>query len=166
MSTKNFEGAEAREKLAKLAKDIDFCMMITKLEDRPLNAIPMSTKDVDDQAAIWFLSRKDSEHNSNIRSDKNVQLLYSDTSDLEFVSIYGEAFIETNREVIKELYSKADNAWFDGEDDPNITAIRVVPKEGYYWDNKHNKMITFIKMAQAAVSGDNQDISEKGKLNV
>ena len=104
--------------------------------------------------------------NVDIEKDKNVQLLYSGTSDMEFLSVYGEAFIETNREVIKELYSKADNAWFDGDDDPSITAIRVNPKEAYYWDNKDSKMVTLFKLGMAAVTGDDQDIGEKGKLNV
>ncbi len=166
MSTKNLYDAKAREKIKELAEDIDFCMLVTKMDEKPLNAIPMSTKQVDDHGAIWFLSKNSSEHNKNIEKDSKVQLLYSGTKEMEFLSVYGEAFIETNREVIKELYSKADNAWFDGEDDPSITAIKVNPKESYYWDNKDNKMVTLFKMGMAAVSGNNQDIGEKGKLNV
>jgi general stress protein 26 len=166
MSTKNLYDDKAREKIKEIAKDVDYCMLVTNMDEKPLSAIPMATKDVDDHGAIWFLSKGDSEHNKNIEKDRDVQLLYSGTSDKEFLSVYGEAFIETNREVIKELYSKVDNAWFDGEDDPNITAIKVNPIEAYYWDNKDNKMVTMFKLSMAAVTGKNQDIGEKGKLNV
>lgn len=166
MSTENLYDDKAREKIKKLAEDIDFCMLVTNMGEKPLNAVPMSTKQVDEHGAVWFLSLKNSEHNKNIEKDSDVQLLYSGTSKMEFLSLYGEAFIETNRAVIKELYSKADNAWFDGEDDPNITAIKVNPKEAYYWDNKNNKMVTMFKLGVAAVSGKNQDIGEKGKLNL
>ncbi|MCM4157731.1 pyridoxamine 5'-phosphate oxidase family protein [Gramella sp. AN32] len=165
MSTKNLYDKEAREKITELAKDIDFCMLVTNLDATPLHAIPMSTKQVDDHGAIWFLSKDTSEHNQNIEKDKRVQLLYSDTSDMEFLSVYGEAYIETNREVIKELYSKVDDAWFDGENDPTITAIKVIPSESYYWDNKYNKMVTIFKMGVAAVSGKKQDVGVQGKLD-
>lgn len=166
MSTKNLYDDKAREKIKELAEDVDFCMLVTNMDEKPLSAVPMSTKQVDDHGAVWFLSKKTSEHNKNIEKDSDVQLLYSGTSDMEFLSIYGEAFVETNRDVIKELYSKADNAWFDGEEDPEITAIKVNPKEAYYWDNKDNKMITLFKLGMASVTGDNQDIGEKGKLNL
>ncbi len=166
MSTKNLYDDDAREKIKELAEDIDFCMLVTNMDEKPLSAVPMSTKQVDDHGAVWFLSKASSEHNRNIAKDRDVQLLYSGTSDMEFLSVYGEAFIETNREVIHELYSKADNAWFDGKDDQEITAIKVNPKEAYYWDNKHNKMVTLFKLGMAAVSGNKQDISEKGKLEL
>lgn len=166
MSTKNLYDDKAREKIKELAEDIDFCMLVTNMDQKPLSAIPMSTKQVDEHGAVWFLSKNTSEHNKNIEKDSDVQLLYSGTSDMEFLSIYGEAFIETNREVIHELYSKADNAWFDGKDDPSITAIKINPKEAYYWDNKDNKLVTLFKLGMAAVSGENQDIGEKGKLEL
>lgn len=166
MSTKNLYDDKAREKIKEIAEDVDFCMMVTNMDEKPLSAIPMSTKQVDDHGAIWFLSKNDSDHNRDIEKDSDVQLLYSGTSDMEFLSVYGEAFIDTNREVIKDLYSKADNAWFDGEDDPSITAIKVNPKEAYYWDNGSSQMVTLFKLGMAAVTGDKQDIGNKGKLNV
>ena len=102
----------------------------------------------------------------DIAKDNDVQLLYSDTSDMEFISIYGKASIETNEGVLKEFYHKMDDAWFDGVDDPNLTAIKVVPKEAYFWDNKQNKFVTFLKIGASAVTGDKKDIGEKGKLNL
>ncbi len=166
MSTKNLYDDKAREKIKEIAEDVDFCMLVTNMDQKPLSAVPMSTKQVDEHGAVWFLSKNSSEHNKNIEKDSDVQLLYSGTSEMEFLSIYGEAFIETNREVIHELFSKADNAWFDGKDDPSITAIKINPKEAYYWDNKDNKMVTLFKLGMAAVSGEKQDIGEKGKLEL
>lgn len=165
MSTKNLYDKEAREKIKELATDIDYCMMVTKLDEKPLHAIPMSTKQVDDHGAVWFLSLNSSEHNRNIEENSEIQLLYSGTSDMEFLSLYGNAYIETNREVIKKLYSKADNAWFDGPEDPNVTAIKVEPKEAHYWDNKDNKLVTLFKLGMAAVTGEKQEIGEQGDLN-
>ncbi|WP_391575340.1 pyridoxamine 5'-phosphate oxidase family protein [Aureliella helgolandensis] len=43
-------------KLKELAESIDFAMLCTDLEATPFHAIPMSTRRVDDQGHIWFLS--------------------------------------------------------------------------------------------------------------
>jgi general stress protein 26 len=41
---------------------------------------------------------------------------------MEFISIYGEASVVTDRSILEELYDKKDDAWFTGVDDPNLTA--------------------------------------------
>ncbi|WP_010228979.1 pyridoxamine 5'-phosphate oxidase family protein [Gillisia marina] len=166
MSTENLDKKESLKKLRELVNDIDFCMMLTDLNSQPISAIPMSTKKVDESGNIWFLSGKDSEHNSNIAKDSKTQLLYSDKSDMEFISIYGSATIHTDKDTIHELYSKSDDAWFDDKNDPNITAIKFAPSEAYYWDTKQNKYIALLKMGIATITGDKADVGEKGKLNL
>lgn len=166
MSTENLDNTEALKKMRELVEDIDFCMMLTNLKSLPISAIPMSTKKVDEAGNIWFLSGKTSEHNANIAADSKTQLLYSENSDMEFISIYGSATIHTNKEIIEELYSKSDDAWFDGENDPNITAIKFEPSEAYYWDTKQNKYIALFKKGLATLTGDKVDVGEKGKLNL
>src|SRR5690606_31110924 len=132
MSTENLNNEAAREKLKGLVEDIRVAMMVTGLSKIPLNAIPMSTKKIDETGDIWFLSLRNSEHNMNIAENNQVQLLYSDPSDMEFVSVYGTGEIITNREVLEELYDEMADAWFDGEDDPNLSAIKFHPREAYY----------------------------------
>ncbi len=166
MSTHNLNNKEAREKMTSLIEDIKVAMLVTDMGNKPLSAVPMWTKEVDKEGNIWFLSRLDSDHNNAIVRDNDVQLLYSDPSDKEFISIYGSASINTEKEKLKELYSKADNAWFESVDDPTVTAIKIQPKEAYYWDTKKNKYIGLFKMGVAAVTGKDQDIGEKGKLNL
>ncbi len=166
MSTKNLYDKEAREKIKSLIEDIKTGMLITDMLSKPLSAAPMTAKQVDEQGAIWFLSRSDSEHNKNIEKDRDVQLLFSDNSDKEYISIFGEAFIETNREVLNDLYSKVDDAYFEkGKDDPKLTGIKINPKEAYYWDTKTNKYVTLFKLGMAAM-GKDEDIGEKGKLEL
>lgn len=166
MSTENLNKEESRKKLKNLAEDIKFAMMLTGFTKKPVNAIPMTTKKIDKDGNIWFLSPKNSEHNKDLELNKEVQLLYSDPSDMEFMSLYGHAEITKDRGVIEDLYNERTDNWFDGKDDPNITAIKVVPQEAYYWDTKTNKYITLLKMGVGAVTGKNQDIGVKGKLNI
>ncbi|RDK83857.1 pyridoxamine 5'-phosphate oxidase family protein [Marinirhabdus gelatinilytica] len=166
MSKENLYSQEAIDKIKEIATDVDFCMMATNLSVQPISAIPMSTKKVDDTGTIWFLSNKDSDHNTAIVKDENTQLLYSGTSSMKFLSVYGFSEIIYDRDIIKELYSSADNAWFDGEDDPNITAIKFTPQEAAYWSNDGNKLVTLFKLARAAVTGNDQEIGTSGKMHV
>ncbi|MDT0689199.1 pyridoxamine 5'-phosphate oxidase family protein [Salegentibacter sp. F188] len=166
MSTKNLNHKEAKEKLINLVNDIKAGFLATGLTKKPVSAIPMSTKKVDDEGNLWFLSSMNSDHNADITKDSDVQMLYSDNSDMEFISIFGTASIVTDDNILKDFYSKIDDAWFSGPDDPSLSAIKIVPKEAYYWDTKQNKYITLFKMGLAALGGDQEDIGEKGKLNI
>ena len=157
---------EAREKLKSLVDDIKVGMMVTGFEKKPLDAIPMRTKKTDEAGNIWFLSLRSSEHNKNIKRTSAIQLLYSSPSDMEFLSVYGTGEIVTEKETLKDLYDRSSETWFDGIDDPELTAIKFTPSEAYYWDTKENKYISFLKMGAAAITGNKKDIGEKGKLEL
>jgi general stress protein 26 len=166
MSTENLNKQESIQKLKEHIDDTSVAMMLTGLDKKPIRAVPMYTKKMDEQGNIWFLSGRSSDHNKDLIKNKDVQLLYSNTSDMEFLSIYGEAEISSNKDSIEELYAKTDDNYFKGKDDPEVTVIKVKPQEAYYWDNKSNKFITLLKLGAGAVTGKQQDIGEKGKLNL
>ena len=166
MSTENLSHKEAREKLKDLVEDIRVAMMVTGLGKIPLSAVPMTTKEIDEEGNIWFLSLRNSEHNLNIAENSQIQLLYSDPSDMEFVSVFGTGEIVTSRDTLEELYDEMSDNWFDGVKDPNLTAIKFHPQEAYYWNNKSNKYVTLYKLGIAALTGKNKDIGDKGKLEL
>lgn len=166
MSTENLYNKEAQKKLTEMVEDVTLTMFATNLSQQPLSVIPMQTKKVDDQGNIWFLSGKDSDHNADIKKDAAVQLLYSDPGDLKFISIYGKATIVDDLATIKELYSSKDNAWFEGPEDPNASAIKVTPAEAAYWDTENSKLVSLFKMGMAAITGDQKDVGTSGKMKL
>ncbi len=166
MSTKNLQQREAHEKYLELARGISTAMMLTDLGSRPVPAIPMSPKRVEDNGDILFLSNATSEHNRNIERDGACQLLFSNTSGMEFLSVYGSATVKNDSELIKELFSKMDKAWFKGEDDPAITVIRFTPETGHYWDTKSNAIVTLAKLGYTAITGNPTDVGASGDLNL
>lgn len=166
MTTKNLSSGKAVAKIKELAEAIDFTMLCTNLNAKPFHAVPMSTKRVDDCGAIWFLSGHDSTHNEHIHDDSKVQLLYSDPGTMRFLTVFGGAEIIKDRSVLNELYGSTDDAWFEGVDDPNLSAIKVTPLDAHYWDMKNNRLVTLVKIGVAAVIGDEPDIAEDGALNV
>jgi general stress protein 26 len=166
MSTQDRIGQDAIEKIATMAHNIQVCMMATDLTTKPLSAIPMTASRVTDDGKVYFLSRSDSDHNADIQKDSDVQLLFSKPSDHEFLSLYGSAKISQEKALLENLYSSVSDNYFDGVDDPKLTAIIVEPKEAYYWDSQTNKYVTLFKMAKGAITGNQQDIGQKGKLDV
>ncbi|MGB7394690.1 MAG: pyridoxamine 5'-phosphate oxidase family protein [Pricia sp.] len=164
MSKKNLFNEEARAKIKELAEDIDFAMMETHLGNKPTHIIPMSTKEVDEDGCIWFLSNKNSEHNEYLDADNSIQLIYSKPSDMEFLIVFGKASISTERPVLEKYYGESDDTWFDGVDDPNLTAIKVKPEDAHYWDTKNGKLVSLLKMGMGAVTGEKQDLGVQGNL--
>lgn len=166
MTTKNLQSEEAASKIKELAEAIDFAMLCTNLSAKPFHAIPMSTKRVDENGAIWFLSGRDSTHNENILDDSKVELLYSHPGSMRFLIVYGEATIHTDRKILGELYGRTDDAWFQGADDPNLSAIKVVPLDAHYWDTKNNRLVSMAKIGIAAITGKQPDFAEHGDLKL
>jgi len=166
MSTTNLYNQEAKEKMKDLAEDIDFTMLATRLGKKPFHAIPMSTKKVDELGNIWFLSGRDSQHNANIVKNNDVQLLYSKPSNMEFMVVSGTAHITTEKSILEELYGPSDDMWFDGFEDPNLSAIKVQPNEAHYWEPKHNKLVTLFKMGVSTITGNEPDLGEDGDLEL
>lgn len=166
MSKKDLYSTEAKEKIKSLAESIDFTMLATDLKSQPFHTVPMSTKEVDKDGNIWFLSNKNSTHNKNIENEKRAHLIYADKGSFEFLSVYGRATISADKNKIKELYGSGDDAWFDGVDDPNITTIKVEPDDAHYWDTKNGKVISLLKMAKGAITGNEPDLGVEGKLEI
>ena len=82
------------------------------------------------------------------------------TCNSEYLSVFGDAFIYTDRSTIEDKWSPMANAWFDGKEDPNVSIIRVEPKETYYWDTKAGKLVSLLTFATAAITGNKTDNSD------
>lgn len=165
MSKENLTDVEAKKKFREMVEEIKVTMFVTNLSKRPLDAAPMYTKRVDETGNLWFLSSINSDHNHNILQDADCQLLYS-SGKSDFLSVYGTSEILNDRDTIDSLYSKADNAYFDGPEDPQIRAIKFSPSEAAYWSADGGKIVTLFKMGIAAVTGKGQDLGTSGKMDL
>ena len=165
--TKDLGHSEGLKKLKELAEDTKICMMCTNLGIVPFDSRPMGTQEVDEQGNIWFFSALDSLKNEQIQNDRRVQLIYSCPEKSHFMSVYGHAKIIKDRERTDELFNIFVRAWFEeGKDDPNLTLIKVTPEDAHYWDTKHGKVVSMIKIAVAAVTGKSMDDGVEGEINI
>ena len=169
MSKENLTNTDAIAKLKELSEKARTCMFITKLADRsPTNSSPMSLQECDAEGNLWFLSSKESGKNMQIEKDNEVQLYFMNSSDYEYLSIVGEAFIYDDKSTIEDKWSVFANAWFDGKEDPDVSVIRVTPKEVYYWDTKFGKFVTMLNFISVIIAGKKTDNSDgiEGKLKI
>ena len=164
---KNLSNEEGIKKLKELAESADICMFTTALTKLPLSSRPMSTQKVDEEGNLWFFSERTSEKNLDIQQDNRVQLFYATRNSSEYLSVFGEATIMVDKEKAKELWSSMVKAWFpEGYDDPELTIIKVVPKDSYYWDTKNNRLVSLVKIATSVVTGKTMDDGIEGKIKV
>jgi general stress protein 26 len=166
-AVRNLVSRDAVKKLQDLVKHNGICLFTTNLSERPLQTRPMSTQEVDDQGNLWFLSSKTSHKNLEVENDPAVQLFYSSKGDYEFLSVYGRAEIYTDQKTVDDKWSPVAKAWFqEGKKDPDVTVIKVIPEDVYYWDTKNNKVVSLVKIMASLVSGTTMDDGVEGELRM
>ena len=169
MSKENLFSKDAIEKLKELSEKARTCMFVTNLDRKPpFNARPMSLQECDEEGNLWFISSKESHKNMEIERNNEVQLYFMNNGDYEYLSVLGNAFIYDDKHTIEDKWSVFANAWFDGEEDPNVSIIRVEPRDVYYWDTKAGKFVSMMYFVSSILTGkktDNKDGVE-GKIKI
>ena len=163
----NLSNTEAKSKLKELA-DKKTCFFNTENGLGESTGVrPMSVQKIDEDGNFWFLSAVDSHKNLEISTNSNVRLFFQGSNHSDFLFIEGKASITLDKTVIKDLWEPLLKTWFtEGENDSRISAIRVTPDSGYYWDNKHGNAVAGVKMLIGAAIGKTLDDSIEGKINV
>jgi general stress protein 26 len=144
------------------------CFFCTRISTGDSNGTrPMSVRRVDDDGTVWFLSADDSHKNSELAQDDAVALFFQSSEHSDFLHLGGRASVTRDRGVIESLWEPVLRTWFTaGVDDPRITAIRVEPRHGYYWDNKHGNAVAGLKMLVGAALGKTLDDSIEGRIEL
>src|SRR5688500_15385733 len=128
----------AIEKMQELVKHNNVCLFTSDLTMIPLQTRPMITQEVDEEGNSWFLSSEESNKNLEIGADPRVQLFYANKSDSEYLSVYGHAVVLRDHDTKAEHWNPIAKAWFkEGKNDPDLTVIKVIPEQAYYWDTKN-----------------------------
>lgn len=164
---KNLEAAEGIKKLQELVKSQGMCMFASNMSEYPVSARPMSTLEADDAGNLWFFSKESSEKNEEIIADGRVQLFYANTGSSEYLTVTGNAVIEKDKAKAEELWTRWAKTWFnEGVDDPELTIIKVEAVDAHYWDTKNNKLVSLLKMATGAITGNTMDDGVEGDITV
>ncbi|MES2751881.1 MAG: pyridoxamine 5'-phosphate oxidase family protein [Pseudomonadota bacterium] len=145
-----------------LARKISIAMLASWDGSKP-HSRPMNAHIAKDENAFYFLADKRHHKDDDIRKFPEVCLAFADSSDHKYVSITGTASVSNDRAKITELFTPWAKAWWDSPDDPNLCLLKVIPTHAEYWDTP-GKVISTVKMAVAAVTGNRPDIGENKKV--
>jgi len=164
----DLSGAAAVEKIKQIIDKAESCFFSTVIAIAgSCGTRPMGVQEVDDEGNIWFLSANDSHKDQEIALNPSVTLHFQGSAHSDFLVIKGTATASRDAQRIKELWQPIFKTWFtEGENDPRISVIKVMPTEGYYWDTKHGFAVAGIKMALGALTGKTLDDSIEGKVKI
>jgi general stress protein 26 len=152
------------ERTWELMKKIGFAMLVTR-DGAKLRARPMAAYLDRDANTIFFLSDVRRHKDDEIAKNPQVNLSFADASDQKYVSVSGTATVSNDRAKIKELFSTPAKAWWDSAEDPNIRVLKFTPDEAEFWDAP-GTVISYVKMAAAAVTGTRPDIGTNRKVAI
>jgi general stress protein 26 len=145
-----------------LMKKIGLAMLVTRDGDK-LRARPMNAYLERENNAVFFLTDARRHKDEEIARNPSVNLSFADAGDQKYVSVTGTAVVSNDRAKIKELFSTPAKAWWDSADDPNIRVLKFTPDDAEFWDSP-GTVISYVKMAAAAVSGTRPDTGDNRKV--
>lgn len=154
------------EKLWELIKDIKFGLLVHRHANGMLHSHPLTTqnKSIDEGSILWFFIGKDSELYTNVQKDGNVNVSYANPEKDSYVSLSGQASISGDRAKKEELFNTMTKAWFPGGvDDPNLALLAVRLHHAEYWEAKESQTKQVLKMAFAAMTGDQVKLKAEHK---
>ena len=152
------------ERAWELMDKIGFAMLVTRDGDR-LRARPMSAYLQREENAIYFLTDARRHKDDEIARDPHINLSFADAGSQKYVSVTGTAVVSNDRAKIKQLFSTPAKAWWDSADDPNIRVLKVMPDDAEFWDSP-GTVISYVKMAAAAMTGTRPDIGTNRKVSM
>jgi general stress protein 26 len=147
-----------------LMKKIGFAMLVTHDGDK-LRARPMSAFLERENNTIYFLTDARRHKDEEIARNPGINLSFADAGSQKYVSITGTAAVSNDRAKIKQLFSTPAKAWWDSAEDPNIRVLKVTPDDAEFWDSP-GSVISYVKMAAAAVTGTRPEIGDNRKVSM
>ena len=153
-------------KFCSLVNDIRECMLVTDDPEIGLRSRPMALSRCDDDGKLWFFTKLLSDKVSEIYHERTVNCAFMRPGDNQYVSATGPAKIVDDPTMKRELYSPLLDAWYDGPDDPLAVLLCVRTEHAEYWDDSDSKLVSFAKIAAAAVTGQEYQGAENEKLEL
>lgn len=156
------DDARDQDRVWDLMKKIGFAMLVTRDGDR-LRARPMSAYLARGENMIYFLTDARHHKDEEIARSPQVNLSFADAGNQKYVSLTGTAAISNDRGKIRELFSTPAKAWWDSAEDPNIRLLKIAPDDAEFWDSP-GTVVSYVKMAAAAVTGTRPDLGDNRKV--
>lgn len=147
-----------------LISEIPVAMVVTHTGDgQRLRARPMAVRPDHEEGAIYFLTDADAPKSTEIGGNDNLCLVLVDNRKQRYLSISGRAEIIDNRDLIKQIWSIYDKAFWSNADDPRIRILRVLPERAEFWEGA-GAIANVVKIAVAGISSKRVSLGKNDKV--
>ena len=122
--------------VAKLLKELDICMLVTRAEGGALHGRPMSNNgEVEYDGDSWFFAQEGTRKVVEIDADPRVQMGFIDTPKGTWINVEGEAVVvRDDPERKRQLWQDDLERWFtNGPEDPDVVLIKVSARHLDAW---------------------------------
>lgn len=167
--TRTTEQTQDVQKLAKLIKDIDLCMLTTREADGQLRSRPMSVnRKVEFDGDMWFFTYGHSHKVMDAEQNPQVNVSFSDMKNNNYVSVSGRAELVRDKDKIKELWLPELKAWFpEGVDTPDIALLKVNAEKAEFWDVPSPLVAQVTALFQSVTGGNKApSVGENKKIDL
>jgi general stress protein 26 len=117
-----------------------------------LVARPMSVSQLDPSCKLTFITGIDTSKVDEALRARTAHVIGQ--SKTRFFTVRGQIRVSQDRARIRELWSKLNDVWFDGPDDPSAALVEFYPEEAELWDVSGANGLRFVfEAAKALVTG-------------
>ncbi len=155
--------------LYKLLETFDAALMTTVSRDGHLISRPMALqKQALPDSDLWFAAELDSEKIADLKADPRINLAcFHESGNRAYISIAGQARIDTDRQRIKDLWQEDWKIYFpEGPEATDLGLIHVTAELATYWQPEGGHLSTLYKMAKAYVSGTEPEFRDPVRVQV
>lgn len=142
-----------------IIEDFDVAMLVSVGLDNAMHARPMAVACHEEETGnIYFATSSVNGKIAEIENNPDTAVTLQ--SKFQFVSLSGQAIVSNDREMIRELFSPAWEAWFpEGPEQVDIRLIKFSPEQGEYWDMSGMNGLKFLWNAGKAIFQDEKMIA-------
>lgn len=133
------------EQLSKLIEPMPLALLTGRDRDGVPLTSAMPAMAMDDDGALWLYADLGSRRLDPFQS---MNLSFGEHASPGFVSLSGEARIESDRSLVDALWSPFAERWFpDGPDSPRLALLKFVPRTAETWDARREAMVSLFTPA-------------------
>jgi general stress protein 26 len=154
--------AERLKEFNKLVDDMKIGMLVTHTADGSLVSRAMATQERRPDVDLWFVTSTETEKVDELEANSEVNVSFLNPSTREWVSIAGTATVNTDRNLIRQLYKPDWGIWFPkdendknagGPEDRRIVLIDVDAHTVDYFKSQDSRPVSLFKVAKAFATG-------------
>lgn len=151
------------DKIWDMMDNIFVCMLATR-DGEQIRSRPMAALTRRDENAVYFFTDAEAHTDDEVSLSPHVCLAFASDSQ-SYVSVTGRAELTNDRQAIRDLWCMPAKAWWDSPEDPRIRLLKVTPEDAEYWDSP-GKVVSYVKMAAAAITGKRPAMGEHRKITI